>query len=178
MTSEIEEFDDTENDEDEWETPTIVFDMLCGVHHIFPELDVSADKINTKCPRYFTKEDNALFKKWLEDAWCNHPHSKTEEFVNKCQHEWEENNINILMIVPANAIGAHYFDYVFDNNCATYHRISGRINFTQHGIKKSSSRNGYFSVVWRKRNKVKVFDDVSFDIDMKKHYETWKKDIE
>jgi len=47
--------------------------------------------------------------------------------------------------------GAHYFDDIFAGKSATYHRYSGRINFTQHGIKKSSSRNGYFSVVWRKR---------------------------
>ena len=149
--SELEEFDDTESNQDEWETPMKVVWKLCEQHNLNPQLDVAADKINTKCPRYFTKEDNALFQKWKEDAWCNHPHSLTEEFVNKCQHEWKENNINILMIVPANAIGAHYFDYVFNSKSATYHRYSGRINFTQHGIKKSSSRNGYFSVVWRKR---------------------------
>ena len=149
--SELEEFDETETDEDEWETPSNVFYYLIGYHKLDPQLDVCADKINTKCLNYFTKEDNALLQEWNISAWCNPPHSRTEEFVKKAQAEWFKHNTNILMIVPANAIGAHYFDYIFDSKSATYHRYSGRINFTQHGIKKSSSRNGYFSVVWRKR---------------------------
>ena len=149
--SELEEFDKTEADEDEWETPWKDYYFLIGYHNLDPKLDVCADEINSKCFEHFTKEDNALFHEWIRDVWCNPPHSLTEEFVKKAQWEWKKHNTNILMIVPANAIGAHYFDYIFDNKCATYHRYSGRIKFTQHGIEKSSSRNGYFSVVWRKR---------------------------
>ncbi len=149
--SELEEFDDTESDQDEWETPFDVFDYLCWYHHLFPKLDVCADSINNKCSEFFSKEDNALMQHWKKDVWCNPPHSDTGRFVKKAHWAWKENNINILMIVPANAIGAHYFDYIFDSKSATYHRYSGRIKFTQHGVEKSSSRNGYFSVVWRKR---------------------------
>ncbi len=151
--SELEEFDDTESDEDEWTTPVSVFNSLCWYHNLYPKLDVCADSINAKCKVYLTKEDNALLTNWIiTTVWCNPPHSKTEEFVKKAQTEWLKHNINILMIVPANAIGAHYFDDIFDGKSATYHRYSGRIKFTQHGIEKSSSRNGYFSVVWRKRD--------------------------
>ncbi len=154
----LEEFDKTKEDQDEWETPLDVFDYLCWYHNLYPKYDVCADSINTKCKYYLTKKDNALFKDWgITTVWCNPPHSLTEEFVKKAQTEWQKYNINILMIVPANAIGAHYFDKTFDTKSATYHRYSGRINFTQHGIKKSSSRNGYFSVVWKTR-KVKGLD--------------------
>ncbi len=153
MASELEEFDDTENDEDEWETPTHIFLYLCGFHNLNPQLDVCADSNNTKCGSWINKKDNALFHDWSEDVWCNPPHSLTKMFVWKAHRMWLKNNINILMIVPANAIGAHYFDDIFDLKCATYHRYSGRIKFTQHGREKSSSRNGYFSVVWRKRGR-------------------------
>lgn len=146
------EWDNTEDDQDEWETPLDVFDFLCWYHHLFPKLDVCADLVNTKCGEYFNKADNALIRDWVKDVWCNPPHSLTDEFVKKAQSQWDKNNINILMIVPANAIGAHYFDKIFDTKSATYHRYSGRIKFTQHGIEKSSSRNGYFSVVWRKKD--------------------------
>ncbi len=150
--SELEEFDKTEADEDEWETPSRVFNYLCGYHNLDPVIDVCADKINTKCDIvWFTKEDDGLKKAWVNDVWCNPPHSLTKQFVLKAQRMWVLYNINILMIVPANAIGAHYFDEIFDKHHATYHRYSGRIKFTQHGVEKSSSRNGYFSVVWRKR---------------------------
>ena len=149
--SELEEFDETETDEDEWTTPWKDFLFLCGYHNLNPKLDVCADGVNSKCHDYYSKGDNALFSNWWVDVWCNPPHSLTNEFVKKAQSEWTKQNINILMIVPANAIGAHYFDKIFDTKCAKYYRYSGRINFTQHGIKKSASRNGYFSVVWRKR---------------------------
>lgn len=149
--SELEEFDNTEEDQDEWETPFDVFWKLLGQHNILPLIDVCADSINKKCDDYYSKKQDGLMKLWKKDVWCNPPHSLTKMFVWKAQRMWDMFNINILMIVPANAIGAHYFDDIFDGKSATYHRISGRINFTQHGIKKSSSRNGYFSVVWRKR---------------------------
>ncbi len=110
-----------------------------------------ADSINSKCKTWFSKNQDGLMQSWDQDVWCNPPHSLTKMFVWKAQRQHLIFNINILMIVPANAIGAHYFDHIFDTKSATYHRYSGRINFTQHGIKKSSSRNGYFSVVWRKR---------------------------
>ena len=151
MTSELEEFDDTEDNQDEWETPSHVFEYLCAYHNLKPTLDVCADYKNHKCVDYFPKDQNGLLKNWYKDVWCNPPHSLTKEFVRKAQGEWEKNNINILMIVPANAIGAHYFDFIFDTGCAKYYRYSGRIKFTQHGLEKSSSRNGYFSVVWKKR---------------------------
>ena len=149
----LKTYDETIHDEDEYETPYIVYMKLVEKYQIFPKLDVCATRDNRKCLGFFDKELDALIREWKEDVWCNPPHSRTISFVRKAQGEWDKNNINILMIVPANAIGAHFFDPIFDNDCATYHRYSGRIRFLQHGKPApQSSRNGYFVVLWRKRN--------------------------
>jgi len=150
--SELKSFDETINDEDEYETPSKVFIKLVEKFHIKPTLDVCATGDNRKCLEFFDKKKDGLIRDWKEDVWCNPPHSKTEEFVRKAHREWLRNHINILMIVPSNTIGAHYFDYIFDDGYATYHRYSGRIRFLQHGKPApSGSRNGYFVVIWRKR---------------------------
>jgi len=152
LLEELKAFDESIKDEDEYETPSKKYYDLCLKYSILPKLDVCATRENRKCEMYLEKKEDALKCNWLSDVWCNPPHSLTEEFVKKADAEWQKNDINILMIVPANAIGAHYFDYVFDNEHATYHRISGRIRFLQNGKPApSSSRNGYFVVIWRKR---------------------------
>jgi len=150
MIPELKQFDDTIHDEDEYETPQELFDELCQKYDIHPIVDVAANEFNSKCEGYLP---DGLKQYWNDDAWCNPPHSKTEEFVKKAQQQWEEHNINILMIVPANAICAHFFDDIFDDNHAEYHRISGRPTFLQNGkLTKNPSRNSYFTVIWRKRH--------------------------
>ena len=150
----LKTFDDTIHKEDEYETPRNIYEDLIKKYGIIPKLDVCATKENTKCNFFITKEESALEVLWPMDAWCNPPHSKTEAFVKKANNEHVIGNINIMMIVPANAICAHFFDLVFNTNpMVEYYRIPGRIRFLQHGKPApNSSRNGYFVVLWRKRN--------------------------
>ena len=155
--SELKQFDDTIHDEDEYETPRKLYYSLCEKYHIHPWLDVASTYENSKCTYNYTKETDGLSQIWVHDVWCNPPHSKTEEFVRKAQQQWEERNINIMMIVPANAICAHFFDDIFEDPeyggvaCAEYYRISGRTTFLQNGKPtKYPSRNSYFVVIWRK----------------------------
>jgi len=150
MKTELKEFDDTIHDEDEYETPRKLYYSLCEKYQIHPWVDVASTYDNSKCSYNYTKETDGLSQIWVHDVWCNPPHSKTEEFVRKAEQQWEEYNINILMIVPANSITAHYFDDIFESNHAGYHRIPGRITFLQNGKPtKHPSRNSYFVVIWR-----------------------------
>ena len=149
--SELKEFDDTGLDnEDEYETPWELYADLCETYNIHPHLDVAANRHNSKTDAFL---DDALYEEWNhygEDVWCNPPHSKTEEFVLRADWQWDKHNINIMMIVPANAICAHYFDVILEH--AEYHRISGRPHFLRNGIPtKWPSRNSYFVVIWRAR---------------------------
>ena len=145
---------------DDWETPNHLYQHLCGKYNIHPTLDVAADFINTKTKVF---HNDSLDTEWCydmvnpeyRDVWCNPPHSKTESFVKKADEQWKKHNINILMIVPANSICAHYFDDVFDNNHASYYRISGRPQFLRNGkVSKFPSRNSYFVVIWRKTKRL------------------------
>ena len=147
--SELKEFDDTIHDEDEYETPDRLYYGLCLKYKISPKLDVACidDPPNFKTARYLL---DGLVSNWTEDVWCNPPHSKTEKFVSMADEQWRIHNINIMMIVPANAICAHYFDDIFVEYHAEYHRIPGRPTFLQNGKPtKYPSRNSYFVVIWR-----------------------------
>ena len=134
----------------EYETPHRLFLMLCDKFGLIPILDAAANFSNTKCPYWYNESDNALTKNWDMDTWCNPPHSLTKQFVKKADEQWQKNNINILMLIPANSICANYCNDIFENNHATYHRINKRPVFLVDGKPlPQSSRNSYFSVVWK-----------------------------
>lgn len=136
------------DDDDQYETPKELYESLCKKYNLSPKLDVAANLKNKKCVFYLT---DALHENWALDSWCNPPHSKTEDFVKRADNQWLDQNINILMIVPANSICTHYFDSIFEMGHAEYHRISGRPQFLRDGkLSKNSSRNSYFVVIWRK----------------------------
>jgi hypothetical protein len=142
--------------DDEWETPDDLYTDLTNVYDLEPQLDVCANKNNTKC-RYWL--ENALNDVWLLDGdvkpscvWCNPPHTKTKEFVKKAFIEWNNFNINILMIIPANSVCTEYAKKYIKGS-AEIHPIFGRIRFWQDGYpSKYPSRNSYFVVIWRKRD--------------------------
>ncbi|MCW4040550.1 MAG: phage N-6-adenine-methyltransferase [Candidatus Bathyarchaeota archaeon] len=134
---------------DEWETPDEVYDELCERFNIRPVLDVCTTRKMSKCKKFFTKD--ATSKNWTESVWCNPPHSRTKDFVLKAEAEWFRNNIDIMMLVPANSVCAGYFDKILDEGHATYHRLSGRIRFLVDGKPSEyPSRNAYFVVIWRR----------------------------
>ena len=137
---------------DDWETPDELYQHLCEKYSIYPELDMASDGDNSKCSFFSADALNKdwLFKKDRVDVWCNPPHSKNEEFVRRAYDQWVEHNINIMMILPANALCTNYAEMVI-HPYAEYHPINRKFcKFLYKGKKKDSSRNGYFVVIWRK----------------------------
>ena len=136
---------------DEWETPQNLFNHLCIKYDIIPELDVCSKNNNLVFPVcYDGIKIDGLIVDWLEDAWCNPPHSKNEEFVKKAHEQWKKHNINIMMILPANSLCTNYAEKLI-HPYAEYHPINRKFcKFLHDGKKKDSSRNGYFVVIWRK----------------------------
>lgn len=68
-------------------------------------LDAAAAAHNAKCERYFTAEQDGLWKSWAsERVWCNPPYSDIGAWVAKAWHEWEtvEPADLIVMLLPAN----------------------------------------------------------------------------
>jgi len=137
---------------DEYETPDETFEWICKHFNIYPELDVCAQYGTNKAAKFYSPEEDGLSHPWkVWNVWCNPPHSKTKEFALKADAEWVQNNINIMMLVPANAVCAKYFSNIFNKGHAKYYRYEGRIRFLVDGVpSKHPSRNAYFVVVWRK----------------------------
>jgi len=68
-------------------------------------IDVAATSANTKCERFFTKEQNGLALSWAnERVWCNPPYSAIGDWVRKAWTEWSSDAPPrlIVMLLPAN----------------------------------------------------------------------------
>ena len=138
--------------DDEWETPKEFIEELCEKYNIYPRLDPCATSANRKCLLFFTEEENGLHQEWEHDVWCNPPHSITGDFVRKAYNEWLQNNINIMLLVPANTISTIWWhEYVED--ITEYHAIKGRIRFLRDGKPSEFvSRNSYILIIYRKND--------------------------
>lgn len=146
-------------DDDFW-TPIDLYQRLCKLYSLNPQLDVAATIINKKCSFFL---DNALFQEWIlqdgsrVDIWCNPPHSMTEEFIRRADSQYRKYNLNIIMIVPSNTESTKVWSDLIETDYSDIvenHRVEGRPRFLQHGNTKTkfSSRNAYRVLIWRKRN--------------------------
>lgn len=65
-------------------------------------LDVAAAAHNTKCERYFTREQDGLVQDWSgERVWCNPPYSDIAPWVRKAWECWASTS-GVVMLLPAN----------------------------------------------------------------------------
>jgi phage N-6-adenine-methyltransferase len=152
MMSSLKQWDDTVYDEDEYETPSELYNKLCFLYDVKPALDVAADAINRKCLDFYDKEKDGLSYRWTCDVWCNPPHTKTGAFVRKAYNEWSFNDITVMMIIPTNTMSSKFWHQCIENIAET-HAILGRIRFKQYGrLAPSTARNAYVCVIWRKRS--------------------------
>lgn len=146
------DFDKTENNEDEYETPSKLFVNLCMTYNVKPLVDYAADRKNKKCLEYFDKGKNGLWATWDKEGWINPPHTLSGDFVRKAYRSWLDNNITLMMIIPTNTMSSLFWHECIEG-IAEYHAIKGRIRFLQNGKPaKYASRNAYVCVIWRKRD--------------------------
>ena len=136
---------------DEWETPNDLIHELTKRHGVFSQLDVCATHDNTKCRSWYDSDMNGLTSQWIQDVWCNPPHSKTGLFVKKAYEQWKKYNVNIMMIIPTNTMSSNFW-HNYIEGFAEYHPIKGRIRFLYNGRPaKDVARNAYVCVIWRKK---------------------------
>jgi phage N-6-adenine-methyltransferase len=71
---------------DDWSTPDELFSELDSIFHF--ELDACASPSNAKCPRFFTKDDDALKHRWRGTVWMNPPYGREiSAFMEKAFEE-------------------------------------------------------------------------------------------
>lgn len=158
-----------------WWTPDHLYESICRMTGIFPELDVAADKRSRKCKNYFSKKQDALKTSWMlcdistdttkkykhfrrVDIWCNPPGDKVQKFVDRALDQWAKYDLNIVMLIPVNTITNKGFEDIWklamsENNIGIQPLFGQRPNFLLNGKldTKYGSRNGYIVLVFRKR---------------------------
>lgn len=137
---------------DEWETDDVLFKELCKKYDFYPECDICATEQNKKCDLYIDKNKDALSIHWkYKSVWCNPPHTKTKQFVEKAHNQWFYFNTPTMMIIPANSMCTRYAEKYIEDK-AEYHPIFTRPRFLVDGEHAEfHARNSYFVVIWRKK---------------------------
>lgn len=121
----------------DWNTPKNLFNKINQEFNFTCDLSASAD--NTLCEKYFTREDNALSKKWEGICWCNPPYGdkdyKMVDFIKKAYNDTQNDpNLTVVMLIPARTNTKWFHDYCLKSNEVKF--ICGRPKFgdSKHGL--------------------------------------------
>lgn len=109
---------------DEWYTPQDTYDELNKEFGF--TLDVCATDENTKCNRYYTKEDDSLVQDWSSEiCWMNPPYSKVKEFIEKAATE----RCTTVALVPSRTDTRWFHQYCYQKENVEIRFIKGRLRF-------------------------------------------------
>jgi phage N-6-adenine-methyltransferase len=112
---------------DLWSTPQDFFDKL-NAEFVF-QVDVCATSENAKCPKFFTKEQDALSKDWAGICWMNPPYGRAIKHWVKKAYESSLDGATIVCLLPARTDTAWWHDYVIKGEVRF---IRGRLKFGGH----------------------------------------------
>lgn len=115
------------SNKDDWETPQDLFDYWNKIFSF--TLDACASHSNAKCPRYWTKETNALVQDWdHETIWCNPPYGrKIGSFVRMACYA---KHSSVVMLLPARTDTRWFHDYIYKNPNVQICFLRGRVHFS------------------------------------------------
>jgi phage N-6-adenine-methyltransferase len=117
---------------DDWETPPYFFKKLDDVFHF--TLDACATAENTKCIRFFTKEQDGLKQDWEgETVFVNPPFSHIKKWAKKCYEEGMKSNTVVVMLCPSRTDTRYWHDYIMNADEIWF--CKGRVNFLKNGKK-------------------------------------------
>jgi phage N-6-adenine-methyltransferase len=115
----------TSNSE-EWGTPQELFNRLNKEFNF--TLDICASKENAKCPKYYTKEEDALKKEWGGVIWMNPPYGRQiGNWVKKAKEASQQGKATVVCLLPARTDTAWWHDYAMKAN--EIRLIRGRLKF-------------------------------------------------
>ena len=116
---------------EEWATPDDLFCELNAIFHF--DLDACASSSNAKCPRYFSKSDDALTRRWHGTVWLNPPYGrKIGAFMRKALEESIE-GATVVCLVPSRTDTTWWHSYAKHGQVIF---LRGRLKF---GGSKSSA---------------------------------------
>lgn len=114
----------------DWETPPALFQELNREFHF--TLDVCAEPNTAKCSRYFTQEEDGLFKSWVGEAcFMNPPYGRQiQNWVRKAYEESQKGCV-VVGLLPARTDTRWFHDYIYGK--AEVRFLRGRIYFGRDG---------------------------------------------
>lgn len=134
MASFVNKFDSIKQD---WNTPDNLFNKIDQDFHF--EIDLAADKENSKCDKFFDKEIDGLKQKWDGICWLNPPYgdktSKMVDWIKKAYNESQlNNNLTVVMLIPARTNTKWFHQYCMKASEIKF--ICGRPKFgnSVHGL--------------------------------------------
>lgn len=127
----------TTSQKEDWETPQKMFEELNDKYHF--TYDLAANDINTKCEKYFSKEDDSLSVSWKDlegNLFLNPPYSRQlKHWIEKAYREsLEKKDGNIVLVIPSRTDTSYWHDYIFHK--AEIKFLRGRIKFEFLGKSK------------------------------------------
>lgn len=125
-----------------WATPQDLFDKLNDEFKF--TVDVCATKENTKCHKFYTKEDDGLSKSWENEiVWLNPPYGRE---ISKWIMKARFSNGIMVMLLPARTDTRWFHDFIY--NKAEIRFIKGRLKF---GNSKNSAPFPSMIVIFRNK---------------------------
>src|SRR6185295_14188951 len=99
---------------DERSTPQSLFDELNNEFHF--TVDVAATSLNTKCARFFSREDeNGLITCWKDEiCFMNPPYSNLYEWLQKASKESLFNGSKVVCILPCDTSTKWFHDFLWN----------------------------------------------------------------
>jgi len=132
-------------------TPAALFAQLDAEFNF--TLDAAASARNAKCPRYFTKRDDALRRRWTGRVWLNPPYGAgIGDWMRKARLSAEQ-GATVVCLVPALTDMAWWHEEVLPHAEVRY--IRGRLRFVHEDGQLAT--NGAFRphavIVYRPRGR-------------------------
>ena len=108
-----------------WATPPEFFEELNKEFDF--DTDVCALPENTKCPHYYSPDDDGLRQNWTGSCWCNPPYGRQiGKWVEKAYMS-SKLGATVVMLLPARTDTAWFHDYIYGK--AEIRFVRGRLKF-------------------------------------------------
>lgn len=135
---------------DLWATPQHFFDTF-NEHFLF-DVDVCASPENSKCPKYYTKEDDGLSHRWEGSCWMNPPYGREiGAWVQKAAESSLKGLATVVCLLPARTDTAWWHDWVVPFGEVIF--VRGRLKF---GNAKASAPFPSAVVIFRNSNEERL----------------------
>lgn len=146
---------------DECSTPKELFNRLADIYNF--TLDAAATKKNTKCKKFLSKKDDALFCDWKTNGytWLNPPYSKSAggilKWIDKAHYQTRNGFCRgvVCLIICDVSTASRQFAWDFADEIV---ELSPRVNFASPGWKKRTGGfQAYQLVIFKKHRGDKIF---------------------